>query len=254
MRNLEKNIDCLEKKLELMSYILQINPREDLERSQPSISEKNKNSVIDFFGLLKINFDEIIDSAIVNEGVEIYNQLGSIIPGLTSSFEIDFNDFKRIIANPLYLRFDYCNFHLLINGGNLNIGLAISSSNTLDLDNDKLFELENGKFVNRSSEDFSIKRNEFLRIGGIKDQIESQIPSKKATEIIQFKLLSVLAYNTAVSHSVKIAKLKFTMFIVPQSYTQNHDKVGRISMAVCPEIPGVNTNEIINYNAGDLKP
>ncbi|KMQ68131.1 hypothetical protein ACM39_09770 [Chryseobacterium sp. FH2] len=212
------------------------------------------NKVIDFkslkgFGFEKAfpPFEKVMPEQDVNDGRILFVKIP--VSGLKEEFLIDFVKFKNVIENNS--TFSFCKFYLLDDNGMLSLGLAFSNNQDLDLSKDVLFELEKEEFVKR---DFSAKRNRFIDAGGMKDQIQKQSSSSKATEMILFKYPSVRNYNGMISHAFKIEKLRFRMLCLSKEYAKKVDDIGRVSFAVKPYMSNLKDEQTIDYNAGDLKP
>lgn len=209
----------------------------------------SNNNFIDLKANLS-DFEDSLSSKVVNDGLIDYKNMG--ISALKNEFLINFKTFNQIIIDNKGNSFDFCKFYLLDNNGSLNLGLALSKNDQLDLKNDLLFILQNDEFIKK---DFSSERESFIKSGGLRDEIQKQTPSpKKATEMIVFRYTSVSNYNSMISYIFKIQQLRFKMIKIPKSYTGDIDKIGRFSFTVKPVTKGVNDDEIIDYDAGDLKP
>lgn len=247
MGNLNQNINYDEFKLNLISDILQL----DCKSWQGNyiLHKSNNDMVLSYYKALA--FDDMLPGDVKRNAAQQFNDLQL---GFKDQFFVTFKDFNDIIND--HYEYRYCKFYLLDDEGKLNFGLSFSKKNTIDIDlnNDKLFRLENEIFI---PDNFLIKKNEFTKQDGFRDQIKIKIPSKKVTEMIQFELPIIRDYNERVSHSFIIQKLKFTMLKFPADYEDKYGntyKSDRISFSVKPYLPEVNDNLINDFDAGDLKP
>lgn len=246
MKNLERNVNYEEIKLNLIGNILHL----DCKKWKGNyILHKSKDDM--FMAYFKsLDFDDILPAPDKRTAAQLYIDLGL---ELTDQFFVEFSEFNNLIND--HYKYRYCKFYLLDDNG-LNLGLSFSKKNIITIDpiNDKLFKLIGERFV---AEDFSLKKDEFIKPGGIRDNIKNIIPSVEVTEMIQFELAIVRDYNERISHSFTIEKLKFTMLKFPPDYEDKYgkkDKKDRISFSVKPFTKGINDDLIHDFDAGDLKP
>ncbi|UOU98924.1 hypothetical protein MUU74_02980 [Chryseobacterium daecheongense] len=234
MKNLEENFGYQEKDVSLIK-----------DNFQMSIEKISTDKILEILGIV---FKEIIDEETLRTGAAAYTEIN--ISGLTKEFLIDFEKFKNIIETNN--QYSNCKFYFLDNNGILNIGLALSDHNEIELDvNDLLFELQDEEFIEA---DFSEKREEYIKPNGLRDQIQLLNPSKEVTQMIRYELEVVEIYNLLVCHSFKVEKLKFKMFKYPLDCGKKSDYSDRISFAVNPVLTGLNDNQTNSFDAGDLKP
>lgn len=157
-------------------------------------------------GIDRIDFIKKIDPKIEKLFVEKYKNLGII--GLTESFFIDFETFKRLLlANESK---KYCKFYLIQKDASLNIGICFSDNNqSIKKKKDKLFNLV-GEII--EDEDFIKMKKDFEN--GLADKLFPH--TNKVKEILTYYTLdNINSYLNLMKDSylnTTIHGLKFNMW------------------------------------------
>lgn len=211
-----------------------------------SENDNKMHSQEKMFELFKIFFREIIDEPTLSDGIRDYRDVN--IAGKVDDFLINFENFKRLVeANQQY---KYCKFYFLQDNGILNIGLAFSDHDNIELEvNDVLYTIQGNDFLPETN--FNKKKNDFK--SGLSLSMGASY-STIMTEMIIYELDIVFLYNALVSHSYKVEKLKLKMFRYPVNYPKDQLKSGKISFAINPVMLGLRDSQTKSFDAGDLKP
>lgn len=155
-------------------------------------------------GIDAIDFIKKIDKKIEDAFIENYKKLG--IEGLTESFLLDVETFKKILSENKNKEF--CKFYYIQKGKSLNIGLSFSDNDECPIKNDDIkYILDNKSIV---KEDFSKMKNDFMN--GIGAKLPTHPQNKKDT-LISYSLQEINSFLELMEGEyTEIYSLKFNMF------------------------------------------